>query len=47
MRARLFDLLGYVGFAVASAGLAMWETPAGVVAAGVSLIAVSYLEARS
>lgn len=46
MRARVLDLLGYAGFGLMSAGVAMWEVPAGVVAAGISLLAVSFLESR-
>ena len=46
MRDRVLDLLGYAGFALIVAGLAMWASPCAVVGAGIALIAVSYLESR-
>lgn len=42
MRARVTTLLEIVGMSLVSVGAAMWEAPAGVVAAGVSLIIVGW-----
>lgn len=42
MRARVTTLLEVLGMGLVSVGAGMWEIPAGVVAAGISLIVVGW-----